>query len=128
MRKSFVKRQPKSGDMALQITSMADVFMMLLVFLLKNYSTSVANITPTGEIRLPVAGNTDTIKDALKLEVTRDAILLDQKAVITLNAFEFHPGEAPTQGTSGPLFRALSEQRKKLPEPNKESNLVVMAD
>lgn len=114
--------------MPLQITSMADIFMILLVFLLKSYSTSIANVTPSGDTRLPVAVSSETVKDALKLEVMKSAILLDQKMIVALRDFEFLPDQAPKEGSAGPIYKVLFNQRQKMPEPNREPNLVVMAD
>ncbi|NDG85844.1 MAG: hypothetical protein EBX52_12520, partial [Proteobacteria bacterium] len=47
-------RTPESGLLPLQITSMADVFTILLVFLLKGVSTDAITITPSASLRLPV--------------------------------------------------------------------------
>jgi biopolymer transport protein ExbD len=128
MRTTFLKKKAKSLDMPLQITSMADIFMILLVFLLKSYSTSISNFAPTGDTRLPIAVASDTITDALKIEVTRNAILLDQKMILALSNFQFFPGQKPGEGTPGPLYKVLFFQRQKMPDPNREPNLVVMAD
>lgn len=127
--KSFLKKKKKpSGDMALQITSMADIFMILLVFLLKSYSTTVNSLAPTTDIKLPIAASQEQLKESLKLEVGESAILIDEKPIVTLKNFEFFPGEVPEGGMSGPLYKALFEQRKKLPNPNLEPHLLVMAD
>lgn len=127
--KSFFKKKKKpSGDMSLQITSMADIFMILLVFLLKSYSTSVNSLAPTTDIKLPIASSQDELKESLKLEIGQTAILIDEKPIVTLKNFEFFPGEVPENGMSGPLYKALFEQRKKIPNPNVEPHLMVMAD
>lgn len=124
----FGKKKKQSQDMALQITSMADIFMILLVFLLKSYSSSISSAAPTGKTKLPVASSSETMKDTLKLEISPDAIIIDQKPIVTLKDFAFEPGELPEHGLSGPLYRVLFEQRKHLPEPNLDSNLMVLAD
>ena len=41
----FTIKRPGSGDMALQITSMADIFTIILVFLLKSFATGSLNTT-----------------------------------------------------------------------------------
>ena len=116
--------------MALQITSMADIFMILLVFLLKSYSTSLSNIAPTAHLALPeVVKASGVPKDTLKIEVAKDTVIIDDKPVLALNNFEFSAEEqAGIAGGSPTITRILNEQRKKLPNANMDSALVVMAD
>jgi biopolymer transport protein ExbD len=126
--KSFLKKKKSSEDLVLQITSMADIFMILLVFLLKNYSTSVSNLSATKDTKLPVARASATIKETLKLEVASDAILVDAKPIVKLNKFNFDPADLSTQGHSPMLFRVLSQERRRQPEPNMDSTLLILAD
>lgn len=128
MKKSFIKRKPATQDMALQITSMADIFMILLVFLLKNYATSITNITPTAHLSLPVAASKGILKETLKIEIAQDLIVIDQKPVTKLSNFEFTNGDANEDGTSLSISKILNEQRLLKPDPNVDSTLLVMAD
>lgn len=127
--KSFLKRKKHDQDMSLQITSMADIFMILLVFLLKSYSTSVSNVAPTGDTKLPIASDaTGDIKDTLKLEIASNAILVDAQPVVKLKNLEFLPGELQANGQAAALSKSLLSQRKRMPNPNMDSSLLVMAD
>ena len=130
MKKSFLKKRKKpSGDVALQITSMADIFMILLVFLLKSYATSVTNIAPTARLSLPEVNKAKgNIKETLKIEIAGDTVLIDQKPAVTLRAFQFDPAEDGPGGISPTVLRVLNQQRKLRPEPNLDSSLLVMAD
>ena len=129
MHSKFAKKKKISEDMSLQITSMADIFTILLVFLLKSYSTSMTTIAPVAKTQLPEAAvKGSEIKDTLKMEVSRDAILVDEKAIVRLNRFEFLAGEVTEDGRSPSVFRVLSEQRRKLPNPNNDPFLLVLAD
>ena len=127
--KSFLKKKKLSEDMTLQITSMADIFMILLVFLLKSYSTTLTTVSPSRDTKLPVAASSgEMMKDTLKLEVASDGILVDQKPVVRLKNFEFAPSEIQPSGNSEALFKVLYAERKRLPEPNQDSNLLILAD
>ena len=130
MKKSFIKKRKKAGtDVALQITSMADIFMILLVFLLKSYATSVTNIAPTARLSLPeVTKSRGVIKETLKVEIASDTVLIDQKPALTLHGFQFDASEDGPGGISPTVLRVLNEQRKLRPEPNMDSSLLVMAD
>src|SRR4051794_32019324 len=112
MHSRFGKKKKLSEDMSLQITSMADIFTILLVFLLKSYSTSMTTIAPVAKTQLPEATvKGSEIRDTLKMEVSRDAILVDERAIVRLQRFEFLPGEVTEDGRSPSVFRVLSEQR-----------------
>lgn len=129
MRKSFLKKQQQSGEMALQITSMADIFMILLVFLLKSFSTSINNLAPTMRMELPVAAkSSEEVKDLVKMEVSSSGIMIDQKPVVTLVNFEFPPGEVSEAGRNEKIYSVLFEERKRQPIPNMDSKLLLMAD
>lgn len=128
MKNLFPKKKKPSGDMSLQITSMADIFMILLVFLLKSYSTSISQIAPVRGTKLPVAEATGGASDQLALEIASDAILIDQKPILKLNQFRIPAGSIPEHGESGVLHKLLMEQRKKIPNPNLDPELVILAD
>ncbi len=122
--KTFVKRKKMSSDMALQITSMADIFMILLVFLLKNYSQTLTSLAPVTRAKLPIAMTSTSPKDSLKIEIGETALLVDGKPILELRNYETIPGELPEHGHSGALYKVLMSQRKK----NYDSNVLLFAD
>lgn len=74
------KRAP--ATFKIQITSMVDMFVILLVFLLKSYSTSPVNITPNDNLTLPVSTSTKDPTDVLKLVVSKAGIFVEDKKVV----------------------------------------------
>lgn len=97
MKKSFLKRKLPSDQMSLQITSMADIFMILLVFLLKSYGSGVMEITTSKGVTMPKAAAEASSADALKVEISKSGIVLEGKPV--------NSGEA--------LSKALAQERKR---------------
>jgi biopolymer transport protein ExbD len=129
MKSMFPKKKKANEDLSLQITSMADIFMILLVFLLKSYSTSIANITPSQDTRLPVVGEIkNTMKDTLKVEISKESILVDAKSIVALNNFKLREGVVEPDSSVKPLYEAMFAERKKQKDPNLDSTLLVMAD
>jgi len=129
MKKSFLKKKKKkNSDFSLQITSMADIFMILLVFLLKSYATSITNIAPSSHISLPEVTATGVPKESLKIEVGKEAVTIDDKQVLQLRNFEFGGEETGAGENSPTITRILNQERSKTPIPNMDSALVVMAD
>ncbi len=128
MKKLFGKKKRLNADMQLQITSMADIFTILLVFLLKNYASSVATVAPVKNTRLPVAETSVILKDSLKIEIAADSLLVDEKPVVTLKNFIFPTGDAVDPAGKDTLSQALSAQRQKHTENNKDPHMVLIAD
>lgn len=114
--------------MALQITSMADIFTIILVFLLKTTAAGISSVSPNGGMTLPVATGKIIEKDTLTLEVNKDSVLVDSKNVLSLSNFEFPLTEIQANGISQSLYTRLIEQRKHRPDADRSSELLVLAD
>ncbi len=126
--RSFAKRRILNSEMALQITSMADIFMILLVFLLKNYSTSLTNISPDAATKLPQASVQGNLRESLKVEISNEAILVDSSRVVGLKNFKLPGGESDGEG-SVPLLQAVFErERAKGINTERQNTLLLMAD
>src|SRR6185312_5897253 len=88
MKKLFKSRRG-SEEMSLQITSMADIFTILLVFLLKSYSTSALAVQPAKGMSLPQAQAGEQSVEALKIMVSENSVEVEGQPVATLSHFEF---------------------------------------
>lgn len=129
MKQLFSKKKRLNEEMSLQITSMADIFTIILVFLLKSFSTNVSNLSPSTGLELPEGRSSAELKDALKVEITKDVILVDQKPVMKLSDFQYlNAAPESSEPTNDEVTVALMSQRKILPEPNRDSALLVLAD
>jgi biopolymer transport protein ExbD len=89
----------------IQITSMVDMFVILLVFLLKSYSTSPVNITPNDKLALPVSTSTKDPVDVLKLVVSKAGIFVEDKKVLDLKDGKIDVKEVDASDTQ--FIRAL---------------------
>lgn len=99
----------------IQITSMVDMFVILLVFLLKSYSTSPVQISPSKSLSLPESSvQTDPV-DVIKLVVSKNGIYVEDKRIVPLTAGEL--GEDDKDKTDAQfikrLFDELDSQAKK---------------
>lgn len=107
------RRRVGQEEIALQITSMADIFTILLVFLLKSYSVSAIDIDVGKDIKLPAAnGGTESV-EAMKVQVTETGITLEGAPVMTFEKFEPRRGEVAGDGTMPELVKALKKEREK---------------
>lgn len=107
------RRAPQSDEMALQITSMADIFVILLVFLLKSYSSSSVAIQTSAGTRLPAGHPADINIEALRVEVTEGVVLVEGQPAAQLNGYAFNPADVGSGGVSQSLSAVLEKERKR---------------
>jgi biopolymer transport protein ExbD len=103
MKKHMNRRIPSTFK--IQITSMVDMFVILLVFLLKSYSTSPVAITPDDNLRLPASTSTKDAVDAVKLVVSKAGIFVDDKKVADLTDGKINVKDVDASDTN--FIRAL---------------------
>jgi biopolymer transport protein ExbD len=77
-------RRTQEGTFTLQITSMIDMFTILLVFLLKSYSTSSVTVQSSQTMRLPASTSVEQPVEALKLMVSETGIFVDDKLIVPI--------------------------------------------
>jgi biopolymer transport protein ExbD len=82
---SFVKR-PRRRDLTftLRLTSMIDVFTILLVFLLKSYSAEGQIMSVSNDLTLPISSATKEPVTASVVIITQDLILLDGRPLVSV--------------------------------------------
>jgi len=80
-------------DFELQLTSMLDILVIILVFLLKSYTTSTNSMASIKGMELPVSKSLESPQDTIHLMVTPQAIfisgLTDSKPEYTKPVVEF---------------------------------------
>jgi biopolymer transport protein ExbD len=114
MKKKLFKRRPSQGEeMSLQITSMADIFIILLVFLLKSYASSAMTVTPSAGMSLPQAFGQEGAVDALKVEISEKAVNIEGQPIAELSSYKFEPSDVMSNGVSQTLSKALDRERQK---------------
>lgn len=69
-------------DFELQLTSMMDILVIILVFLLKSYSTSTNSFSSVPGIKLPISKSQDLPPDSLHLIVTPEAITFESNRIV----------------------------------------------
>lgn len=107
------RRRHLSDEMSLQITSMADIFTILLVFLLKSYTAGGMNLSPSKGLLLPDAQAAPVAFEALKVEISQTAISVEGQPAVALKAFRPDPATAGANGTIRPLAQAIEKERKR---------------
>jgi biopolymer transport protein ExbD len=85
---SRTKRRKRSdGTVKLNITSMIDMFTLMVVFLLKNYSSQGQLVTPATGLLLPSSSIEKNATEALSVKVSKTTILVENEVVIDESMF-----------------------------------------
>jgi biopolymer transport protein ExbD len=87
------RRVPEAEE--LNITSMMDMMTIILVFLLKSFSATEVTVTPSSNLKLPMSVADKQPSVALNVVVAKDAIIVDNKRVLNLEAYDdpSYPGQ-----------------------------------
>jgi biopolymer transport protein ExbD len=75
-------RRAHGGAASLNLTPMIDMFTILLVFLIKSYSTDPAFLTPTQNIELSKTTSEKIAPNEMVLIIGKDGILVEGKLVV----------------------------------------------
>ena len=78
------KRTKRNTQVALKLTSMIDMFTILLVFLLKSYSAEGQIMSVAPDLRLPESTAQKAPQTTSIIAITNDLILLDGKQVASV--------------------------------------------
>ena len=124
----------KSSSFALNITSMTDMFTILLVFLLQTYSTSDVQLLPEKDLRLPASSSSTNPVESVKLVVSKELVKIDDNKIATMKDLNFESKDLDPNDSNfiTPLFAELEKLSKdeKLKENPaiKEGRLLLQAD
>jgi len=113
MRKRFSRDRGGVYDVDLQITALADIMMVVLIFLLKSYSAGVNSIQEVEtNIKIPKVVRGDFDKNGLRIEVSQRAVMVDGLHAAQLKNYRFPASDLNNDltqnGTSIRLRHALS--------------------
>lgn len=99
--------------MTLQLTSMIDVFTILLVFLLKSYSTEGHLVTLAEAIRLPVSSAEQALHPAVRVAFNDRSLFVDESLVVEdVTPYLAEPGNLLIE----PLYEALTARAERAKE------------
>ncbi|GIL18583.1 MAG: hypothetical protein BroJett040_23340 [Oligoflexia bacterium] len=130
-RRRFQLRSNGNSTFTLNITSMTDMFTIMLVFLLQTYSTSEVQITPEAGMSLPLSSIETSPTKALKVSLTKDQLKIEDKVIAKLSGGEFSSQDVDNRDSNfiKPLFAELEKAAKENPsEQVKDGNVMMLAD
>jgi biopolymer transport protein ExbD len=81
------RRKRSEGTVKLNITSMIDMFTLMVVFLLKNFSAQGQLVTPATNLMLPASSIEKNAGEALSVKVSQTSIIVENTVVIDASGF-----------------------------------------
>lgn len=125
----FLSAPEQSQEMSLNITAMADIFTIILVFMLKSFAGGGVGSPPLSGLTLPTSNAGEAPVEMIKLEIARDTVLLEGRPVMTLSDFRFRAEDLEADGTSRMLRDAFAIERSRAPasaDPSATSEAKMM--
>ncbi|WP_374079407.1 ExbD/TolR family protein [Bdellovibrio bacteriovorus] len=131
-RRRYEPNLNKNSTFTLNITSMTDMFVLLLVFLLQSYSTSDVQITPENGLRLPSSASLVNPTEAVKISLSQEALKIDENKIADVKNADFLPQDLEDKDTNfiKPLFEELDKLAKSSSDKAhiKEGRILLQAD
>lgn len=120
----------KVQTFALNITSMTDMFTILLVFLLQTFASSEVQIDPVAGLRLPSSNTEKNPVIGVKITMTHDELTLEKDLVAQIRNNEFQSGVIDSRDSNfiKPLFEALQKINKNPSLKDKPGKILFQAD
>jgi biopolymer transport protein ExbD len=105
-----IKKKKKSSLVKLNITSMMDMFTIILVFLMKSFSAEGTIVTPAKGLTLPTSNIEKGAKKSLDVSVGAGMILLDDQPVVATAEVLNKIKQDPANFTIDALYTKMDEQ------------------
>jgi hypothetical protein len=110
------RRGRELDEMSLTITSLMDMFTIVMIFLLKNYASDPINIQQSDVLTLPDSVSKAPLERAVVIAITTNAILVDDAKVVDLRQGSVDPSNK-RDGATGffiePLYQSLQNAMQK---------------
>lgn len=114
----------KNKSFALNITSMTDMFTILLVFLLQSFAATEVQIDPVEKLRLPSSVSDKNPVHGIKISINQSELKIDQKLIATVSNNEVDKASLDPSDSNfiKPLFTELQKINAEL-EAKKDMKL-----
>ena len=114
-RKKRIEREQEGEISELNLTAMMDMMTIILVFLLKSFSSSAVAMTSSEDIKPPASTTRQTPRDAVPITITSRHILVKDREVARLEN-----GQLPADQVQDRVIRGLDAALKKEVEKLKQ--------
>lgn len=107
-RKKRVERENENDISELNLTAMMDMMTIILVFLLKSFSSNAISVTASEDLRPPISSTQNVPKDTIAVTITPRMVMVGDRKVISLK-----DGKIPADLLEGRLVLPLDKKLKR---------------
>ncbi len=127
---SKAKKNLEKEEGSLNMNSMMDMMTIILLFLLKSFSTEGALITPSENLRLPNSTADEKAKKELMVSVTKKEILVNDQPLVPINASTVPKDQMLIPALAAKLAEYAQQERELEIEVGKEftHQVVIQGD
>ncbi len=108
-----IKKAQPATEMTLNITSMMDMFTIILVFLLFSFKAQDEEFSMAKGIKLPKSTSSLELQDALNIQMASDGLLVQAQKVIPLNDGKLPEGLQMEGAKIVKLFQVIEQEGAK---------------
>jgi len=118
----------------INLTSMIDMFTIILLFLLKSYSVADVSLSPPKDIRLPSSISEKVPHMSVKVDVGKEIILVDGRPAVYLRQGRFKKGDVrgliilPLFYELNAISKAKIQLEKNHPEKKFNREIILFGD
>ncbi|TNE95475.1 MAG: hypothetical protein EP326_15115 [Deltaproteobacteria bacterium] len=117
-------RRRKKEVLDLDITSLLDILVIMLVFLLKSYNSSGVVLNVPKGVLLPISDSQMVNSTGVNIQVSPDTIWVDDKMILTVKEMNQRPGSVLDQGRRRiiPLYNELVSKKNTIKRIEKSAS------
>jgi biopolymer transport protein ExbD len=108
------KRHARKGEeppREVSINSLLDVLSVILMFLMKSYTSSSVQVKPSKELQLPFTKSTEIVKESVAVTITLRNVLVNDEPVMVISEGKVPPDQLAEEGLMiQPLFNKLKDE------------------
>lgn len=131
-RRRFKAQTKTHSTFFLNLTSMTDMFTIMLVFLLQTYSTADVEIKPEKGLTLPTSNTSLNPVDGVRLTLSKEALKVDERMIASVKNDQFGGNDVDAKdpnflpGLFSELSKIAADEHGK--DPKKEGRILLQAD
>ncbi len=128
-RRKFFGKNKKPTTFALNITSMTDMFTIMLVFLLQTYSTSNVEIKPVEKLMPPSSESDKNPIEGLEISISKEALYISGQKIALLKDLQFNDADLDKNDPQFiPKLFEIAHKREQIKDFDKKGFALLQAD
>lgn len=130
-RRRFFYEKKKNHALTVNITSLTDMFTVMLVFLLQTYNTSEVQIEPPKDLRLPSSKSEAVLTQGITMSLSKESLKLGNEVLAELKNEDFKKSDQEDKDPNfiKPLFQTLDKTIKESKDKSvKDGKILLLVD